>query len=132
MTEKLSEWKKKRFTMPLFGGDGRPRDLMEVQDEHSESEHHREAEIARAASARTSAEVKALERENAALAKKVSRLEAAETPLPEWSAPVDTDGGNVGGNVKRTREPPARKGQEGDSQPSYRVRVRGDTVGKGD
>ena len=44
MTEKLSEWKKKRFTMPLFGGDGRPRDLEEIPDEQSESEHHREAD----------------------------------------------------------------------------------------
>ena len=129
MTEKLSEWKKKRFTMPLFGGDGRPRDLMEVQDEHSESEHHREAEIARTASAEKA--VAAMKADAEVLAKRISQLEAAETPLPEYS--VGVSDGDVGGNVKRTREqPPARKGREGDSQPSYRVRVRGGDVGKGD
>ena len=123
MTEKLSEWKKKRFTVPL-SGSGIPRDLEEIPDEQSGEHHRRDAEE------KTAAEVRARDK---VIARRLATLEeASPPPLPEWSAPVDTDGGNVGGNVKRTREPPARKGQEGDSQPSYRVRVRGDTVGKGD
>jgi len=128
MTEKT--WKRRVLTVPLIHGDGRP--VKELQGSFEESgqeqsdEHHR-----RDAEEKTAAEVRARDK---VIARRLATLEeASPPPLPEWSAPVDTDGGNVGGNVKRTREqPPARKGREGDSQPSYRVRVRGDTVGKGD
>ena len=130
-----TEWKKRILTVPL-SRDGRP--VKELQgsfeesgQDQSASEHQREAEISRAASERTAAEVRARDK---VIARRLATLEeASPPPLPEYSVGVDTDGGNVGGNVKRTREqPPARKGREGDSQPSYRVRVRGDTVGKGD
>ena len=121
-----TEWKRRILTVPL-SRDGRP--VKELQDlepgqEQSDRDHRRDAEE------KTAAEVKALEDSNRALAQRVARLEADEIPLPEYS--VGVSDGDVGGNVPRTREPPARKGQEGDSQPSYRVRVRGDTVGKGD
>jgi hypothetical protein len=128
MTEK-TEWKR-RVLVAALNGSVPVKELQGDLDMQSESEHHREAEIARAASERTIAEVKAMEAKAAALARRVQQLEAAEVPLPEYSVGVDVEGGDVGGNVPRTREPPARKGEV--PAPHYSVKVTGDTVGGGD
>ena len=125
-----TEWKKRILTVPL-SRDGRPvKELQGDLDMQSESEHQREAEIARAASERTSAEVKTLEAEKEALKKRVARLEKSETPLPEFMVGVDREGGDVGGNVKgRKEEPLARKDQVPAPQ-GYRVKITGDTIEK--
>jgi hypothetical protein len=131
MTEKLSEWKHKRFTVPLINGDGRPRDLEEIPDEQSGEHHLQKREAERAASTRTASEVKALEDSNKALARRLARLEEDQIPLPEYMVGVDTEGGDVGGNVKATKEePPTQKDRIPHQE--YHVKVRGDTVGGGD
>jgi hypothetical protein len=121
-----TEWKKRILTVPL-SRDGRPvKELQGDLDMQSESEHQREAEIARAASERTSAEVKALEEQAAALARKVARLEAAETPLPEYSAPVNTEAGTVGDD----RHPPDRV--RDDTSTTIRVDPKRGIIERGD
>jgi len=126
MTEKTG-WKR-RILVAALDGSVPVKELQgsfeEPGHEQSDSDHRRDAEE----KAEREAEVKALERENAALAKKVSRLEEATTPLPEFMVGVDVEGGDVGGNVPRTREPPARKGEVPAPQ-GYRVKITGDTVG---
>ena len=126
-----TEWKRRILTVPL-SGSGIPRDFEEIPDEWSgehrrrESEHQREAEIARAASERTIAEVKAMEAKAAALARRVQQLEAAETPLPHFSAPVNTEAGTVGDD----RHPPDRV--RDDTSTTIRVDPKRGIIERGD
>jgi hypothetical protein len=120
MTEKL-EWKRRILTVAL-NGDGRPVRELEPLDEQNGEHHRRDAEE------KTAAEVKALEDRNKALARRLARLEEDQIPLPEFMIGVDTEGGDVGGNVPLTKEESlARKDQVPDQE--YHVKVRGDTIG---
>ena len=117
MTEKTG-WKRRILVAALDGSVP----VKELQGSFEESgqeqsdEHHRR-----------DAEEKAMEAKAAALARRVQQLEeASPPPLPEYS--VGVSDGDVGGNVKRTREPPARKG-EVPAPRGYHVKVTGDTVG---
>jgi len=129
MTEKTG-WKR-RILVAALDGSVPVKELQgsfeESGQDQSASEHQREAEIARAASERTSAEVKALALENAALARKVTRLEeASPPPLPEYSAPVNTEAGTVGDD----RHPPDRV--RDDTSTTIRVDPKRGIIERGD
>jgi len=123
MTEK--GWKR-RILVAALDGSVPVKELQgsfeEPGQDQSDSDHRRDAEE----KAEREAEVKALEEQAAALARKVARLEAAETPLPEYSAPVNTEAGTVGDD----RHPPDRV--RDDTSTTIRVDPKRGIIERGD